>query len=96
LQARREHARPRLPGRTASTLDRATNAKEGREREKEKEGSPWADDDNGVGSTDDDDGFGRERRERWIWPRTSERCRHGEEGEVEQGWGMNMGGMGCG
>jgi hypothetical protein len=69
---------------------------EGREREKEKEGSPWADDDNGVGSTDDDDGFGRERRERRIWPRTSERCRHGEEGEVEQGWGMNMGGMGCG
>jgi hypothetical protein len=64
--ARREHSRPRLPGRTASTLDRATNAKEGRGREKEKEGSPWADDDNGVGSTDDDDGFGRERRERRI------------------------------
>jgi hypothetical protein len=35
-----------------------------------------------------------ERRERRIWARIGERCGHGEEGGVEQGWGMNMGGVG--
>jgi hypothetical protein len=34
--------------------------------------------------------------ERRIWPRTSKKCGHGEEGEVEQGWGKNMGGVGGG